>query len=461
MTWDEENDYIINNTFEELIGKTHKKRQFLSLLELYLTSDCNQKCEYCYLVKYGDNLYPKEFRDFSKILNNLELFLNYLLEQNYEVPLMTIFSGEIWHTKNGIKVLDILLNYIKKAEVPPTFIMIPSNFTFILNDSYVEIIKYYVQEYKKAGTKLHFSCSIDGKFIEQENRSFVNTKNNILKNSDEYYDKLFNFLKEESFGMHPMVNAYSIEKWKDQYIWWIDNIIKYDFTLEDIMFLEVRNDEWTTDKIFSYLDFLNTVCNYTLSKYYNNNFKEFIISALGINNNYRSENYTNFRLSKNSSMMQCTVDRMLCIRVGDLSWVPCHRTSYEPFIYGTFQIENNKITKLKANNIPLLISVYSLGYKGHPKCDACPIGDICMRGCYGAQFESTGELFYPCHTVCDLWIAKALFLYYKYEEMIKQYNFNNQTINSKMQWLYSNYIIKIPEEERNKWIVKIKQLIVN
>lgn len=44
-------------------------------LELFITSECNQKCEYCYLAKRPE-LYPAEFLNKETILHNLELVYN-------------------------------------------------------------------------------------------------------------------------------------------------------------------------------------------------------------------------------------------------------------------------------------------------------------------------------------------------------------------------------------------------
>ena len=81
------------------------------------------------------------------------------------------------------------------------------------------------------------------------------------------------------------------------------------------------------------------------------------------------------------------------------------------------KVENEKIVGWEALNLPLLFTIFGLGYGGHPKCDLCSIAKICVRGCYGAQYEAHKELFYPCSTVCDLYKAKNLFLYAKYSKM--------------------------------------------
>lgn len=67
-------------------------------LEFFITPQCNQHCDYCYLVKNGNKLYPKEIRDNKTILNNLKAYLDYLIEVKHitTIPRIDLFSGEIW-----------------------------------------------------------------------------------------------------------------------------------------------------------------------------------------------------------------------------------------------------------------------------------------------------------------------------------------------------------------------------
>ena len=92
------------------LGCNGTSMQADSHLELYLTSTCNQHCEYCYLVKYPD-LYPKEANDPELIKKNLRIFLDYVLENKFYIPEVEVFSGEIWHSQLGFDVLEILLEY--------------------------------------------------------------------------------------------------------------------------------------------------------------------------------------------------------------------------------------------------------------------------------------------------------------------------------------------------------------
>ena len=102
-----------------------------SNIELFITPYCTQSCSYCYLVKYPE-LYPQGISN-DKILENLKIFLNWINEKNFYLPDIDLFSGEIWHTKLGFDILDIILDYCKNNKLKIKQLMIPTNGTF-LND---------------------------------------------------------------------------------------------------------------------------------------------------------------------------------------------------------------------------------------------------------------------------------------------------------------------------------------
>ena len=103
-----------------------------SNIELFITPYCNQSCSYCYLVKYPE-LYPQGISN-DKILENLKIFLNWINEKNFYLPDIDLFSGEIWHTKLGFDILDIILDYCKNNKLKIKQLMIPTNGTFLKSD---------------------------------------------------------------------------------------------------------------------------------------------------------------------------------------------------------------------------------------------------------------------------------------------------------------------------------------
>lgn len=470
MTWEEENDKII----EEMVKKRFRglKSGQTDSIELFITSTCNQNCEYCYLVKYEDQLYPKEFRDPQLILKNLKMLFDYMIENDIAPSHMDIFSGEIWQTKFGLDILDSILNdYIMRHPSKPLKeVVIPANMFFIVDREQTMKIQQRINAYRQAGSDLIFSCSNDGALIDRDIRVCNTEEQTMLKDTDTFYKDLFTFCVKNHYGFHPMVAASSIEKWPEQYDWWAENLLKYfSNTVEDkrellrfIMFLEVRNDDWTDEKILSFLKFLNHKIDKSIDFFFDGDIYSALCHYFRIPNqsiNFEG-NYSPLCLVPNGLDMQCSIERNFIIRLGDLSWVPCHRTSYEKFILGTFKVQDDKIIGMQAKNIPLMFAINGINCKGHIKCDTCPNAPVCMRGCYGSQFENTGEIFYPVQSVCNLAFAKTLFLYHKYKNIVSKntdakFDIFEQNLND----LYQSCIQNFPKEIKDKWETKIIEII--
>lgn len=455
-TWTEENDTMIYSMFQDFYKNYISKDLFNRGLELYVTSTCNLNCEYCYLAKYEDDLYPKEFRDPKLILKNMKIFLNYLVENHMVFGFVDLFAGEIWHTDFGEAVLHVLLTeYIAKIDKKPDRVMIPTNGTFLKYPERVAKIEKYIRDFSFYNTNLTFSFSNDGLILDEINRPLKEDQEKYAE-KEKYYDDLAVFCKKHGFGFHPMVNAAAIEKWPDNYKWWIDLLKKYNFSLLDnIMFLEVRNDEWTTEKILGYLKFLNTAFFYNAQVFDDGDLTKGIDDILMVSKRTLQQtngNYYNLVIGRSNKKLSCTLPRTIIVRMGDLAWVPCHRTSYEKFVFGRFNVnENGKITGMTANNIPLLMSIHSSTYYMIPKCDICTFHDYCMRGCLGAQFEANKELLYPCETVCELYMAKNIYLFELAEYQMKKLGYNNRRLLNELEHERKFMYNQIPMEVREKW----------
>ena len=50
-------------------------------------------------------------------------------------------------------------------------------------------------------------------------------------------------------------------------------------------------------------------------------------------------------------------------------------------------------------------------------CDSCVYRDYCLKGCFGSQYESTGDPFIPIPSVCKFFKAKYDFLVKKYIDL--------------------------------------------
>lgn len=399
-------------------------------LELYITNQCNQNCEYCYLQKYP-SLYPKG-NDPKTILNNLEILYQYIIGNNFFIPEIDMFSGEIWHTQFGLDILNLTLRYTQLG-LNFGHILISSNCSFVNSPESWHQIQSYIDEFKKMGKPIIFSISVDGKVIDEAMRP----RRNNEKYTDEYYDNLFAFAKYNSFYFHPMVSAHSVHLWKENFDWWKKMHNYYDLPLHQMMMLEVRNDEWTEQAIKDYCDFITYVADDFLYDICKGDIKKMANATANVRNiNSPSliDGYLPWAITNTDTFIGCTIATHLTVRLGDLAICPCHRTAYDKYLYGRFIVEDDTIVDIEACNPQMAIKVLMGNVMvANPKCDTCLYAPTCLGGCYGSQLEATGDPFFPIKSVCNLYKAKysTIFNYYKEKGMIDYYKtFSAQELGS-------------------------------
>ena len=366
-------------------------------LELYLTSTCNQKCEYCYLVKY--DLYPREYDKPEIIMKNLEIVYNWILDNNYYIRETEFFSGEIWHTKFGLDVLELTYQYLQKGMRIGAFV-IPSNCSFVLDTVQTQKIQKYIDKFNALGHPLCFSLSVDGLIIDNEERPL----NNGTVRTEDYYENLFMFAYHNHFYFHPMLSAHSVSKWIENYKWWMKKLEEYEFPPDAVMILEVRNNEWTEENLKDFANFLNFLIDENIKRH-NGDIESYIMSYF--DGDYSLSNivsgYTPVNMAAAELYPPCTIAQALTIRMGDLAICPCHRTAYNKLLYGWFKTENDKIVGIKQNNVYNAIRVLLTNHRaGHIKCDTCIYASHCLQGCMGCQFENNNDMFMPIENICEL-----------------------------------------------------------
>ena len=244
---------------------------------------------------------------------------------------------------------------------------------------------------------------------------------------EDYFDKIFHFAYKHGYFFHPMVGADNIENWIQNYDWWRDMIKKYNeiYHYNQIdghylpMMLEVRNDNWTIDTIQLYLNFIDhmiedrfAMCNYNLEEFTNHVYMiNYTLPPV--------HGYDPISLIEdlNNQNLLCDLQNCIHIQMNDLTIVPCHRTTYSQFQAGKFIVENNRIIDIEPLNVNLWLTIMNLRRTTLPYCSRCYFQPYCIAGCLGAQFETNGELFCPCISVCELFRAKFCYILYKYEKM--------------------------------------------
>ena len=411
MTYQQENDILLKSVLNKRFFDNMKTDDTVEVLELIVTPECNLKCEYCYLYKHKYELYPKNAINHKTIINNLYNFMMFLYKNKYKVKTLDFFSGEIWHTDFGVEVLSTVYEFMKNTYKFADRITIPTNASFIMYDKYRYEIGKLIDDFDSIGCHLHFSFSVDGAVIEDKTRPLANDSSSRVKN---FYELAFDFAKKYDCGFHPMVSPNAIQYWKENYQWWEKMFDENDYDIDSLMMLEVRDDDWDSKKIDIYLDFLN----YVLTQFTSDSRKSLedrVKIAFGLK---RNSNYTNISLFRVRYGFTCSVQRSLCIRLGDMAIVPCHRTSYDKFVAGYLIINNDYTYDVKSNNVEIFTEIMA----GNPeyiqfKCNKCLYSRYCIKGCLGAQYEKNKELFYPCSSVCELLKSKINFLVKRYDEL--------------------------------------------
>lgn len=430
---------ILNCYFESDLFKTEKTFSFLDDsdhspgillknmgviqgIELIVRPQCNQKCEYCYVTRYGRELYPVEERlTNDQILRNIDSILTYVFETKdcYENH-WELFAGDLFYDDLVFDILDVFYNHISKLyqihrrimSIPENegLILIPTNFSFIDDDKKTQRTEEYIQKFKKLNWELGFSISTDGP-------SCVETREQRELNSD-HFDKLFQWtLKYPRNGFHAIISASNVKNAIESYKWWKEQFEKYYANCDNEYFgilpywLEARNDEWTSEAIEDYLKLLDYMWEDRLKMCDNDIDKLAYHLFVGDGKNNTPKQIANndlinlkMELDTNARQItQCSLMHVFCINVSTLDFVPCHRLTYKQFAGGAFiQDENAKIIDFEPKNVSGYLTTVLHSGTARPKCAACIYNLLCHRGCLGAQYEACGELFQPAISVCQL-----------------------------------------------------------
>lgn len=396
VSFQEENDIFmenfINNTFIEGY-RTHFPNW--DRLELMLDTRCTLGCKYCYYnnPKHDKFLYPVRLKKPEDYVRNAKMLFEWLYYEKGVVPRgIDIFGGEVTVKPEFYGILDVV-DEVFGDDAKRISIVVPSNYSFLLSKTWTEKMEDYLNNSK---VNLFLSASIDGKYLETLQRPLMG---NPVKDprDDEWYDKLFEFNKKYGFGFHPMIYSEGIHLWKKNFLWFQYMFDKHDIPWWSIYLLEVRNPEWTRDQIREFGEFIQFLVKWTFRNRLDSDIKKYVDFTFKL----RGYNILN-PFSGVGRGIGCSLQSMMYVRLSDLALVPCHRTSYDEFVYGYFDVDGDKIRGIKAKNIELLTAIYSFDADNLPYCEQCVIKEVCSHGCLGAQYEFNGDLFTPIPTVCAL-----------------------------------------------------------
>lgn len=380
-TYEAENNELFKNFIKNY--KLNKKTK----LELIVSPICNTKCSYCYYKNYSEFTYPLSCADPKNILNNLRKLIDWDKENGFQFEDVDIFSGEFFNLPFYREILEILL------KETPYYIIIPTNSTFAFSEDKTEEIQNILDSYPK---RIHLSLSIDGYYLDNQNRAMRNGK----KYDDEFYDRLFRFSSKNKFGFHPMIHSKGINLWPENYMWFIEKIMHY-YNLDEkeaskkMFLLEVRNPDWSREELIDLKSFIEFLLEHNYPLYKDN--EDFIKNYLL---NKSVSMFTRIP-STNHHGITCSIQHSFSVRLGDLSIVPCHRTAYQGYNMGKINFDQKDFS-IDYENPFLYMMIASMDFRKGIKCIDCPINMLCVGQCLGNNIEVNKDPLIPADNVCNL-----------------------------------------------------------
>jgi len=395
---------FLNRTFFKDFSRIGREPLFDNL-ELMLSPKCNLTCSYCYYNHqngFGRQLNPLDISKKENLLKNTDILLDYFKKNNMVPGKIDIFSGEPLNNDYTYEIINKCIDFYSDFDKKGS-ISIPSNMSFLRQNRRIDEIRKLKAKGQKHNVPVGVSASVDGLYMDSVNRQVGYAKNQSKFYNDNFYDRLFTFAKNVGCGFHPMVYHNNIEKWIDNFNWFQQNFKKYDLPWWNIYLLEVRNDGWTKKSIKEYIKFYKYVLNFAFKMVGSRDkfIKAFIFNGV---KEYESINKMNMfnNIGKIGRGIGCSMQTTMFVRMGDLSVSSCHRQSYDVFNGFKFVENNGEIVDIEPMNLEYYMATISTDRRNWPYCERCLLKDICMSGCLGAQYETTGDSFTPIQSVCLL-----------------------------------------------------------
>jgi len=211
-----------------------------NLLQLNFDYSCDHKCTYCYINNVGKK-YTKDIYSESSILKNVEIIINWLNENSYS-PSLCLFGGELLMKDYSYNVIQYIIeNKVQKN----FFISIPTAVSFIFDEKRKQKVFDLIELGKKNNVDIKLSASIDGKYMDNNNRPLRN--GNMY--TDDFYHELFKSHKYLHYGLHPMIYFNGIECSIQNHLWFMEMLLQYNIDITNLSYLEVRNAGWKKEHL--------------------------------------------------------------------------------------------------------------------------------------------------------------------------------------------------------------------
>jgi len=387
-TYEEENDKLIISYLSRLLSGKHSESDENLNIEIFIENKnshkkINQKYEY---------------------LNNLEFFFNWLIKNIHCSYQLNIWNEESSYKNQNFNYLELIFRKLKKSKNKPTSIFIFSNFSLLSSRIYRNKLEKIIEHTKTTNIPISFLFTDEG-----INSPFLKH----LKNNDNYCKNIFYFIKTYNLKYLGILSPETIRNWKEKFLLFQKNFKKYNILPSQFFLTEKKEAIWSEKDTKKFVDFINFLINWSFYNLCNkeiNKFLDFLFKKKGYDILYNP-------LKEKPRSIGCYVGNNLCVRIKDLSIIPCHKILVKPFILGKFQIKNNKILRIEPNNLELLIGLCCLDKKNFPLCETCLLKYLCSSVCLSSQFKKTGDLFSPDPTICRLEHGKIASMIKNYKKL--------------------------------------------
>ena len=351
-------------------------------IELIIRPQCNQTCEYCYIYQHGKDLYPyNERANNETLIKNLRAVLKHVyIDRKAFINHWEIFAGDLFGDGLWFDLMDVFFEFLEPLHKQYTqlfkmsqfCILMPCNCAFVEDDEKYARFQEYIDHFKALDVDFHISWSTDGKYM-------VDTREKRAVD-DEYFERGFKLAEKYAFGIHPMIAAENIENAVENYDWFVEEYAKYDLMRFEPPFLEVRNDNWTDEKIAHYQIFLKHVIDSRFARC-NNNVDEFTYHLFigdGANGTLPApfdQDFININVASfedGGNKISCALPNLLHINLNNMTLPLCHRLTYWPTCGGKYvQDEQGDIIDLVPNNVSGYIGTKVTNAVLLPKCSNC------------------------------------------------------------------------------------------
>jgi len=392
-------------------GSRDSKEENLKLnytgLELNISPVCDLGCKYCYLDRYGKGLYQNKKIDPKIIVKNLEKLLRFSLKNKLYFETLEIFSGDPFYLPYIWEIFDMMLTYFSEMElkVRPRSVSVPTNVSFLrYKDGSKQKFLEYKKKFKKIDVRLGLSLSIDGPFLDKQNRP--SKVDNSTYNA-KFYQEVVGYASEYKAGCHPMIYSQNIDFWMDTFLWFGENI-------DSLYLLEVRNAEWSVEQCNDLATFIRFAINFIFYKLCDGEKKKF----MDFMKTSRYFNLFSHPFVTIGRGFGCSLQSSFHLQLHDMVVSPCHRSSYDFMKTANLEFSDDGLEyQVVPNNVELFLAEQVSDYTRLNPCSSCAINLICAGPCVGSNYETTGEIFTVSPSVCRMEHAKARSILKGYKEI--------------------------------------------